>query len=100
MMKEFNRYNLSKPYSYYQCRYNMLITQINVLSYSIEKDSKYYISIDAKRVIEETFQLDGYIECLFDLGIISESDYDKFYDFTKEIRYNSNEILLYLDFTN
>lgn len=99
MMKEFNCYNLSNPYTYYKYRYEMLITKIKVLAFSVGHGFKSNIGVDAKRVIDETFQFDGYVECLFDLDIISESDFEKFWLFTKQIRYDSCEILLYLDST-
>lgn len=87
-------------YSYYRYRYNILLTKIRVLRYSIKNSySKNYIREDARSLINETFQFDGYIECLFDLYVISECDYDKFFDFTKQIRYEANEIILYIDNT-
>ena len=85
-------------YTNYKWRYNMLIMEIETLMNSLENEySKYYMKLDAKRVINETFQFDGYVECLFDFGIISESDFNMFWEFTNQIRYDSNEILLSLD---
>lgn len=82
-------------YSYYRYRYNILLTKIRVLRYSIKNSySKNYIRDDVRSLINETFQFDGYIECLFDLNVISECDYDKFFDFTKQIRYEANEMIL------
>lgn len=87
-------------YGYYRYRYNILLTKIRVLRYSIKNNySKNYVRDDVRSLINETFQFDGYIECLFDLNVISERDYDKFFDFTKQIRYEANEMILYIDNT-
>ncbi len=92
MMKEFNRYNLAKPYNLYKARYNILLVQIEILQFSIDEKHNYYLKQDIERTISETKQLDGYTECLFDLGIISENDFDKFWDFTQLIRLECNDL--------
>lgn len=98
-MKKFNRNNYRVLYSNYQVYFKMLCAQINALAWSVEEDRKTFIRINATRLIQLSCQFDGYIECLLDLGIVSECDYNRFFDFTKQIRYDSNEILLYLDST-
>lgn len=55
-------------YKCYKSRYIMLTTQMSILTLSIESNSMWYITRDARRVIEETRQLDGYTECLYDIG--------------------------------
>ena len=96
MRKPFDLENNGIIYNNYKARYNMIIVQVIVLFDSIEGNSKYYIKQDANRVIYESYQFDGYVECLFDLGVISESEYDKFFDFTKQIRYDAYEIIYYI----
>ena len=98
-MKKFNRDYNRTVYSNYQVYFKMIIARINVLAWSVEEDRKIYIRENAEQLIKLSCQFDGYIECLFDLNIVSESEYDKFFDFTKQIRYDANEILLYLDNT-
>lgn len=92
-MKEFNCYNLAKPYINYKYRYELLIGAIKILDYSVEHDFRSFIKFDAKRVVDETFQFDGYVDCLFDLNIISESDAEKFWNFTEQIRHDAKEII-------
>lgn len=98
-MKKFNREDNRHFYSNYQVYFKMLCAQVNVLAWAVKEDRKTFIRINAERLIQLSCQFDGYIECLFDLGIVSESDYDRFFDFTKQIRYDSKEILIYLDST-
>ena len=92
MIKGFNSINLTNPYIYYKYRYELLITSINALEFSVERD-RLYIKDDAKRVINETFKFDGYVECLFDLGVTTESETESFWNFSKQIRHDAKEIL-------
>lgn len=80
-------------YKCYKSRYMMLTTQMRILTVSIESSSRWYITRDAQRVIEETKQLDGYTECLFDIGFFSEDDFNKLWTFTNLIRIECRELL-------
>lgn len=80
-------------YKCYKSRYIMLTTQISILSISVENNSRWYIERDAQRTIEETNLLDGYTECLFDLGFFSEDDFNKLWTFTNLVRLECRELL-------
>lgn len=71
----------------------MLTTQINILRVSIENNSRWYITRDAQRVIEESRLLDGYTECLYDIGYFSEDDFNKIWTFTNLIRLECRDLL-------
>ena len=80
-------------YKSYKSRYTMLTIQAELLNFAIEQNHTYYIKQDAQRTIEETRQLDGYVECLFDLGYFSEEDLDKLWSFTNLIRLECIELI-------
>ena len=82
-----------KIYKNYKSRYTLLTIQLQALNISIENDSKWYIKQDVQRTIEETKQLDGYVECLYDFGFFSEDDLDKFWTFTQLIRLECKDLL-------
>ena len=71
----------------------MLTIQIELLNFAIENNHNYYIIQDVQRVREETRQLDGYVECLYDIGFFSEDDLDKLWTFTNLIRLECIELI-------
>lgn len=80
-------------YKGYKSRYTMLTMNVALLNFAIEQEHTYYIKIDAQRTIEETRQLDGYTECLYDIGFFSEDDLDKLWTFTNLIRLECMELI-------
>lgn len=86
MMKEFNSYNLAKPYSMYKTIYRTLYSHVACLNYDIEYNSPYYITMSATRLYNYTFSFEGYIECLYDLRLVNDIEFNNFYEFTKAIR--------------
>lgn len=80
-------------YKNYKSRYTMLAINIELLNFAIEHEHNYYIKKYAQRVIEETKQLDGYTECLYDIGFFSEDDFDKLWSFTNLIRLECMDLL-------
>ena len=80
-------------YKCYKSRYIMLITQIDMLRVSIENNSRWYIIRYAQRAIEESKVLDGYTECLYDIGFFSEDDFNKLWTFTNLVRLECMELL-------
>jgi len=80
-------------YKCYKSLYTMLAAQVELLNFAIEQDNTYYIKQNVQRTIEETRQLDGYVECLFDLGYFSEVDFDKLWSFTNLIRLECIELI-------
>lgn len=94
MMKEFSRYNLSKPYICYKTTYKVVLNHIYVLDCDIENES-CHISFSARDLINCVHNFEGYIDCLFDLHIISEKDYDSFYYFCKSIKDECYPLLVF-----
>lgn len=88
------RTELDYIYNIYKVRYKMLTMQVDILNTAIVINSKWYIKKDAERTINETKQLDGYVECLFDLGFFSEDDFNKLWTFTQLIRLECKDLLL------
>lgn len=80
-------------YKNYKSRYTMLAINVELLNFAIEQGHTYYIKQDAQRTIEETRQLDGYTECLYDIGFFSENDLDKLWTFTNLIRLECMELI-------
>lgn len=80
-------------YNCYKSRYIMLTTQMSILTISVKNNSRWYIERDVQRVIEETKLLDGYTECLFDLGFFSEDDFNKLWTFTNLVRLECRNLL-------
>lgn len=80
-------FNSDYYYTNYKTLYRTICSHIDALNYYIEMDnSPFYIYTSANRLLTQTFMFDGYIDCLFDLRVISEVEYNAFYEFTKIIR--------------
>ena len=58
MMKEFNRYNLSKPYICYKTTYKVVLNHIYVLDCDLEKESSH-ISFSARDLINCIYNFEG-----------------------------------------
>ncbi len=94
MMKEFNSYNLAKPYSMYKTVFKTICSHIDSLNTAREnKEGQVNIEFYATNLKNYTFVFQGYTDCLFDLRLISESEYNSFYEFAKAIRIECNNII-------
>lgn len=94
MMKEFNRYNLAKPYSMYKTVFNTICSHIDSLNTAKEnRENRVTIEYFAVRLKDYTYVFEGYTDCLFDLHIINEVEYNSFYEFVKAIRIECNYII-------
>ena len=94
MMKEFNSYNLAKPYSMYRSVYRTICAHINALNSALELNAKAYaIEHFALKLYNYTFIFEGYTDCLYDLRIINDIEYNSFYEFAKAIRLECNPFM-------
>lgn len=94
MLKEFNSYNLAKPYSVYKTVFKTICSHIDGLNTAKEnRESRVTIEFYANKLKEYSFVFEGYTDCLFDLHIISDKDYMSFYEFVKAIRIECNYII-------
>lgn len=73
-------------YTNYKTIYRTICSHIEGLNYEIEYSSPFYIVQSAIRLYNYTFVFEGYIECLYDLYIVNDVDYNNYYKFTKAIR--------------
>ena len=90
MLHNFNQeevyFDSDYYYANYKTIYRTICSHISALNYEIEYSSPFYIVQSANRLFTQTFMFDGYIECLYDLRVISDVEYNSFYEFTKAIR--------------
>lgn len=73
--------------------YREICSQMDILLDSVENNKSLYIKSNAKRVVINSIRLDGYIECLCDMSMLSNDEIEKFSNFTKQIRLDVGTIL-------
>ncbi len=72
--------------------YKDICSQMDILLDSLD-NNKGSIKLNAKRVVINSIRLDGYTECLQDLGMLSNDNVEKFSNFTKQVRMDVGQIL-------
>ena len=94
MLIRFNSITNPEVYTMYRTVYCTICAHINTLNSALELNAKAYaIVLLALKLYNYTFIFEGYTDCLYDLRIINDIEYNSFYEFCKAIRLECNPFM-------